>query len=385
MLQRIIAGILASCLGLLVWLSPAWASGKSTADVNARGIFDCFAPMEVEGKAVYCETSAVAAVGDYLYTASDKAIPGTSAVMTLTRQGTELTRSGYLEVPQMMALRKAEDFAVAPNQSWVFLSSGFDRALADDIKWDAYNTLLVWQPGQEDKAVVIEPTGEPETSLSLRPRLQRALTTEQFPAGAPYSKVEGLAMLPTYPYQLIFGIREIGAAYNDFNYTLQLVAADWNPTHPADVGNLNRIYTYTPKDHPQIDVDAGLSSLAWDPYHQQLLLLTSYEAEESDTGLGAYLWTLSLEELEQQTPPTLVTKEDGSPLVFAHKAEAVTVLSDQQLLVIHDDDRVLGDPDIQDPEHEFYREPHQAAYTLVDWRPKAPKSLGIRLITSNYR
>lgn len=352
------------CLILLalLWVTPAWGI---SAEIEYRGLFECFTPDQTAEKPVYCETSAVILAADQLYTASDKGIPGASSVMTLDQQGLEITRSGYVEVPQIKALRKAEDFALAPEGDRVFLSAAFDRVLADDTKWDAYNTLLTWIVGQEDGAIVMEPTGDPATSLSLRPRLQRALTTETFPAGAPYFKIEGLAMLPDH--RLLFGVREIGQDYSHFDYTLQLVASAWDPSHPADLGNFTRIYTYTPEDYPLISVAAGLSSLAWDPFHEQLLILTSYELEETDRGLGAYLWVLSLGDLEQGNPPTLVTKPDGEPVLFAHKAEAVTVLSEDQLLVVHDDDRVLGDPQIEDPEREFYRQPQEAAYTLVRW------------------
>ncbi|WP_048753940.1 hypothetical protein, partial [Crocosphaera watsonii] len=84
--------------------------------------------------------------------------------------------------------------------------------------------------------------------------------------------------------------------------------------------------------------------------------------------IGAYLWTLSLDDLEAQKPPTLVRKSNGEPLIFAHKTEGITVLSSRKLLAIHDDDRILGDPQINDPEQEFYREPYQGAYSLVEWQ-----------------
>ncbi|MGK7931374.1 MAG: hypothetical protein AB4041_08065, partial [Microcystaceae cyanobacterium] len=76
----------------------------------------------------------------------------------------------------------------------------------------------------------------------------------------------------------------------------------------------------------------------------------------------------SLDDLEAQNPPTLVTKSNGEPLLFAHKTEGITVLSASKLLAIHDDDRILGDPQIDDPEREFFRERYQGAYSLVEWR-----------------
>ena len=372
MVGRVLAVVLLIGLLRTFPVTPALAAQPMTAQITYRGVFDCFEPTlnqpQADGEAIKlttCETSAAIAANGQLYTASDKEIPGASSVMTLDLAGDTLTRNHYVDSPPILRLQKAEDFAVLPGGDRVFLTSSFDRMRSDSTDWDAYNTLLTWTVGQEDQVQVIEPTGHPETSLSLRLRLQRALPTADFPAGAPYFKVEGLASLPNN--RLLFGIREIGQDYENFDYTLQLVATQWDEAAPQALGNFERIYEYDPQTHPQIHWPVGLSGLAWDAVHEQLLMLTSYERDETDIGLGAYLWTLSLEALAAQVPPTLVTQANGRPLQFAHKAEAITVLPDGRLLVIHDDDRVLGNRLIFNPEVEFYREPHQAAYTLVEW------------------
>ncbi len=99
-------------------------------------------------------------------------------------------------------------------------------------------------------------------------------------------------------------------------------------------------------------------------------MLTSIESEAvnegfGDVGLGGYLWTLSLADLHENKAPTLVLKGPGSPLLFAHKSEGVTVLNRDLVLVVHDDDRVLGREHIENPETQFSRGANQAAYTLV--------------------
>ncbi|MEM9542059.1 MAG: hypothetical protein AAGA60_21500 [Cyanobacteria bacterium P01_E01_bin.42] len=359
---------------LICWLTltaSSLAVSSTSAQIVKRGVFDCFDPSlsypEDGSKPVYCETSAVIAANGKIYTASDKGIPGASSVMTLKQKRNNRFVLGkyVMKSPAILRLQKAEDFALATGGDRVFLASGFDRVRSDSNEWDAYNMLVTWTVRREKQALVIEPSGEPETSVSLRSRLQATLPTEDFPEGAPYFKVEGLAFLPDN--RLLFGIREIGQDYEVFDYTLQLVAAEWDESDPQHLGTFKRIYKYDPQTNPQINWPVGLSSIAWDSFHDELLILTSYEKEGTDIGLGAYLWTLSLEDLEAGNPPTLIVKANGEPLVFAHKAEAVTVLSSDRLLVIHDDDRVLGEEPIDNPEEEFYREPYQAAYTVVEW------------------
>ena len=52
--------------------------------------------------------------------------------------------------------------------------------------------------------------------------------------------------------------------------------------------------------------------------------------------------------------------------MFAHKGEGVAVINKKRVIIIHDDDRVLGRENIENPETQFSRQPHQAAYTIVD-------------------
>ena len=354
----------------LFWLTSTICSfaAPTSAQITYRGVFDCFdasiSQPQGDTKPTFCQTSAVVAANSQIYTASDQDIPGASSVMTLKLDGDIITRDKYVEIPPRMRLEKAEDFAVTIDGDRIFLVSGFNRVSSDSSQ-DGFNTLLTWTVGQEEKVQVIEPSGEPETSVRLRIPIQKVLINEAFPDGAPYFKIEAIACLPDY--RLLFGVREIGQDYSHFDYTMQILVAKWKQSAPQHLETMERIYVYEPQANPQIDRPVGLSSLAWDADHQQLLLLTSFELEETDIGLGAYLWTLSLDDLAQQNPPTLVTKANGEPLIFAHKAEGITILSDHRLLVIHDDDRVIGDRQIDNPEIEFYREPYQGAYTLVEW------------------
>ena len=109
----------------------------------------------------------------------------------------------------------------------------------------------------------------------------------------------------------------------------------------------------------------ALSGLAYDSFHNRLYLLTSYESAPTVEGIGGFLWTLSLEALEQKTPPVLVRNRQGNALSFGHKPEGIAVLSRKELLIVYDDDRVLGAPGLRKGEEIFYRKPNQAAYSVV--------------------
>ena len=84
---------------------------------------------------------------------------------------------------------------------------------------------------------------------------------------------------------------------------------------------------------------------------------------------------MPLADLDANHAPERVVKDDGAPLLFAHKAKGITVLSDSLVFVIHDDDRVLGREDVTDPETQFSRGAHQAAYTLVSLSVVVPQTL----------
>ena len=88
---------------------------------------------------------------------------------------------------------------------------------------------------------------------------------------------------------------------------------------------------------------------------------------EVDLGLDGVL-NLSMEALEKSGAPQLIRKADGKPLMLAHKGEGVAVLCKDFVFVIHDDDRVLGRTKITNPETQFSRKEHQAAFTVVRLR-----------------
>ncbi len=127
------------------------------------------------------------------------------------------------------------------------------------------------------------------------------------------------------------------------------------------------IYDYDPSDRPEIPETVALSGIEFDNYADRLYMLTSFEASETDEGLGGYLWTLPISDLDAKEAPTLVLKADKHPLLFAHKSEGIAVLSRDHVFVVHDDDRVVGRETVENPETQFSRQRHQGAYTVLEF------------------
>jgi len=348
-----------------------------------RGIVDCFEEglMADEEKPVYCETSTLVYLGDHVVFASDKPVPGEgySSVFSFPYAGSGPVEGSttYFTADPFLTAVKYEDMTITPDGQYVIATTGFDRVKGDSNEWDGYNTLMTWPLGNPD-GVIVSPANTNEgvtSSVSLRDDISQALTTPEFPDGVPYSKVEGMTVLPDN--RLLFGIREMGAKYDNFEYAVKILAAPYEMQDGALTltGDFELIYDFDPATEPLISQTPALSSIEYDPHNDRLYLLTSFETEETDEGLGAYLWTLPLADLEAGNAPSLVLKDENSPLLFAHKGEGVTVLGDNSVMVVHDDDRVLGRDDVTNPETQFSRAPHQAAYTLVSLGAEAPATV----------
>lgn len=366
-------------LGPIVW---AQDGGQPVfGKITLRGTFDCFEEglQTDEGDPVYCETSAVVFQGMYVIFASDKPVPGEgqSSVFYFSYVGSGSVEPPltYLTAEPLVNAIKYEDMTLTPDDQYVIATTGFDRVRDDSNSWDGYNTLLVWPLGQPDQVkVVAATTNEGVTSsVGLRDKISQALATDEFPGGVPYSKVEGMTTIPGN--RLLFGIRELGARYDDFEYAVKIIAAPYEIVdgEMTLTGDFELIYDFDPTTEPRISQTVALSSIEYDEYNDRLYLLTSFETEETDEGLGAYLWTLSLADLEANNAPTLVMKDADTPLLFAHKGEGVTVLGDDSVLVVHDDDRVLGRENVTDPVTQFSRDVNQGAYTLVSLSDTAPE------------
>jgi hypothetical protein len=382
------AGFLVACLFSLLVSCGHLTEAPTTAkygEIIKRGVLDCFEPglVSADGAPVYCEASAIGFAGGQIVVASDKPVPGfgKSAVFSYSydSNGALGKTPGYFTSDAFLRAEKYEDMTVTPDGSTVIATTGFDRIKSDSNEWDGFNTLLAWPVGYPEQVQIVEPTDHEGiiSSVGLRARISGALVSEEFPEEVPYFKVESLAAIPGN--RLLFGIRELGVRYDQFVYTFKIISVPYVLTEEKlKLGEFSLVYDFDIDALPgSQQADPGqqgtrpspaLSSIEYDAYHDQLYLLTSYEAEENDEGLGGYLWTLPLSALNTDHAPSPVLTESGGVLHFAHKAEGITVLSEHILMVIHDDDRVLGRQVVENPETQFSRQTHQAAYALVQIR-----------------
>lgn len=374
-------------------LSSAVAAGHGAEHrvgavaVSVRhGEVDCFEAgrhREEEGKThklAYCEGSAIVYDGEHLFMASDKPIPGaTSSVFELRRDNGRMSRrpSHYLSGGPLQIARKIEDASVTPDGERVFLSTGFDRIMPGRDSWDGYNVLMSYPVGRPEALSVVGLEGDAEgpTSVAFREHLGAQLPTAAFPEGAPYFKVEGLAAGPDH--RLLMGIRELGASYRTFDYSLIIVEARWSEdaagrvhVDPSSFRTAYRVDDLSVSGHK-----VGLSSLEYDPHRDRYLMLVSYEYEgriggRDEETLGGFMMVLTPDDLAEQSLPRLVVSENGAPLHFVNKPEGLTFLAEDRVLISFDDDRVL---DCGDASHRHHRQPHQTALGLVELAPPSPR------------
>jgi len=377
-----------ACLGLLAGccLQGAVSGGLAAplaGKIVHRGLLDCFPAglRDADGDTVFCEASAAVWHDGELTVASDKPVPGAGLSPVFTFALSETGPVGKLLAYRLAApfttAQKYEDMTLTPDRRYVIATTGFDRVKADSGEWDGFNTLLYWPAGREDEVRVISPVTRDgvTSSLGLREAFSDALRSPEFPDEVPYFKIESLAAIPGGT--LLFGVREIGVHYEQFVYSFKIIEAPY-AIRDGDFsfeGDFSLVYDLDLSALPPGLRSTALSSIEYDPFGRRLYLLTSYEKEATDEGLGGYLLTLSLEALRSGAPPLPVRGPDGEPLHFAHKAEAVAVRGRDALVIVHDDDRVTGREAVTDPDTQFKRAAHQAAYALVrigKSRPRRP-------------
>ncbi|MCU0340561.1 MAG: hypothetical protein MUE30_11810, partial [Spirosomaceae bacterium] len=308
------------------------------------------------------EASAVLFDGKNTLIANDKDMPANDAAVFFTAysEAGKFVSPAYLTQNPLKISQKYEDFALSPDGKHAFLTTAFDRIKEGSNEWDSYNALLYWpvtsSPSDIQPKILHTERGE-KFSVGLRKAMSQHLKTADFPNGMPYFKIEGLAATPN---KLYFGIREEGKQYDSFTYKCKIVTCSYrfeqdslalggDLTTLADI-NLAQL-------RPDLPPRMGISCIEYDAQRKIFWVLTSLESDTQQN--CAYLWWATEADLQKGTLHLVNDRSTGQPLKFTHKAEDLTPIGGNRLLVIHDDDRnrtKIGDQT---------RQPHQAAYSIV--------------------
>lgn len=334
-----------------------------TAVITKQGLINCFEQgLTVNGQPVWCEASAILYDGKKLIVANDKDMPDkrSSVFYWAFKNGfADTTQSpGYIDNPIFKRVKKIEDFALSPDGKIAFLSTAFDRVKPDNKEWDAYNTILYWQAENENEPRILSGDTPDSTSVFLRKIISAALTSTDFPQGMPYFKIEGLAVTD---HQLYMGIREEGKKFDDFKYKVKVITVPYTTTNGnVSIGKECKIIADLNISalQPSLQQPMGLSGIEYDHFNNRFLILTSFENGEQ---LGAYLWTATQSELENNKM-NLVKDGQGNPLAFSNKSEDIAIINKRKIIIIHDDDRVKTTTTGQ------IRQPNQATYSVVDFK-----------------
>ncbi|GAA4399929.1 hypothetical protein GCM10023187_12520 [Nibrella viscosa] len=344
-------------------VSKSGVDRRVLATITQEGFIDCFDEVP-DGPAVWCEASAILFDGNDILVASDKDVPGGKAsVFYWGYRNDDFTRPGqkpnYLTGEAFKIGKKYEDFALTPDGRYAFLTTAFDRIKPDSKEWNGYSTILYWNTNNRDDVKVLGATPDDPTSVSLREQISRLLTSPDFPNGAPYFKIEGLAATDD---RLYLGIREEGAKYDAFQYKIKLLSVPYR----IDNGQVSLTGPFSvaadfdlAASYPNLPKPLALSSIEYDKVYDQFYVLTSYENGEQ---LAAYLWTVDRDNLGTNKLRPIVDYRTGTFLKFDHKAEDLTIITPRRLMVIHDDDRVQTKVGTQT------RKPNQSAYSVVEFK-----------------
>jgi hypothetical protein len=335
-------------------------SASVQGSIVQEGFFTCFDKgLQLAGKPVWCEASAIVFDGQKLFIANDKDMPGKNSSIYYRPFANGFADTAhsptYLNNAFLKKATKFEDFALTPNRDYIIVTTAFDRTKPGTTEWDGFNSICYWPVGQENNVRVINRNNRDSTSTSLRSSISRLLANDSFPKGMPYFKMEGLAVANKKIY---WGVREEGKRFDDFTYKTKIISVSYE----MDNGRLvldNDFEILADMDlkilAPELPANMGLSSIEYDPVRNRFWILTSYEAAGK---LGGYLWMANFGDL-RKSRMQLVRKADGSPLRFNNKAEDLCLLDNNTLLVIHDDDRV------KTTVNGIVRSENQAAYSLV--------------------
>ena len=322
-------------------------SQQRTFEILNSGYLKCFDTLrynEDAGKYYTCEPSTVLNFHDTLFIGNDKIFPDDyTSIFTLvnTKDTIDCATRQYNKNSLFYRVHKFESSTILPDSSFVIFSGAFDYPENHPKEGKYHNTAVFFNPENITQGGVLH-TADYQDSLSsvdIKKALRQSLIDNDFPQGPPYLKVEALTVVPDN--KILFGIREYGESYKNFNYTITVIETSYKVENKNIIlsNDFRKIYTFRP-DYP---LELGLSAMEYNPADSCLYIVTSYEAGNTTFQIGAYLWYIKLNDLYAGKPlqPISISEKKHKPLT--HKIEGLTFLSSNKILLLSDDDRVTGE------------------------------------------
>lgn len=342
---------------------------EKQVEIISEGYFKCFEEnlKQENGKPFTCEPSTVVYHDGEIFVANDKVFPDSkSSFFSFSFDEKIVCKSKkFYQNPLFYLVNKYESSTITPDNKFILFSSSYSYPSTDSIHGEKYNTTIFMNADDISKGGILHFGNDTNmNSIDVKNQLKSALRSSKYPNGPDYMKIEGLTAIPGN--KLLFGVREVGDKYEDFEYTITLLAVDYEVVDDKIqlIGNAYKFYEFTPSDSLGISLPVGLSSIEYNPFDKNIYLVTSFELGEDTKSRGAYLWHLSIEELNTGQAPHLIYNLDKNHTIFKsdHKIEGLTVIDENTLLLIADDDRITGK---NEENSLFTRKLNQAYWCLV--------------------
>ncbi len=332
----------------LITFSACGPKYAPKAGASTQGALTCFdISHSQKEKPASCEVSAVVADGSSIIMGSDKDMPEANSSLLVMNEAGEL--KGSLSHPLFARIRKIEALSRSTDGAWIVVSSAFSYYEPEKAWNNRHSMLIAWPAGKPEAAELLAPKlvdGE-ESSIMLNGAMREALKSEKWPKGPPYFKVEGMTL--TSDNKILFGVREQGATWEDFEYTRTILAMDYaiKDGHFTVSGQISKVADLALPPLAGVSALPALSDLAFDAEHNILYVLTSFEGEkapcpwsDTESKLGGMLFWLPYKDLKDGA---VLQNKGLENLKFTHKSEGVAILPGNKLIIVHDDDRDLGD------------------------------------------
>ncbi len=341
--------------------------GQKQAKIIKSGYFTCFDSVfyQTNGKPYTCEPSTVEFIDNKIFIGNDKIFPyGKSSIFSFNFNDTINCKSRtYLINKLFYQVHKFEASAITPDHSFLIFTGAYDYSENHPQEGTYHNTTIFFKPENPDIGGVLHFKGDTgSNSIDIKKQLRKALSSDSFPEGPEYLKVEGLTTLPDN--KIVFGIREFGHKYDDFNYSVIFLIADYqqDSNNIYLTSDIKKIFEFTPETK-NLMLPVGVSSIEYNPYDNTIWFTTSYEHGKLTWQIGTYLWYISLDDFYNNGKPHVITDNKGRPFDFNHKIEGFTFIDKNKILLIADDDRITGK---YEKDYKFIRNLNEAYWCIIE-------------------